>query len=250
MKKHLCTLALTATMLLSITQPANARGSFGVGLGLFNGSTEYKDIDAEVYLLPVLIYEGENFNLSPTRGEYHFQLSSNSWVSAIGALRLQGYEADDNSAFKGMDNRDMGFDLGASINYYDEQLGFLSLEWLSDVTDISNGDEVSAIWAYPIEGKTLTITPSVFARWQSEKLVNYYYGVKNKEATATRAAYKPDAASSFGMALTLDYKLTSNIALFSELSAYSLHDEIKESPLVGSDKDFGYNISAGFVYNF
>ncbi|BBN80646.1 structural protein MipA [Pseudoalteromonas sp. A25] len=250
MKKHLYTLTLTSALLLGTAGTAQAQGNFGIGLGLFNGSTEYKDIDTEVYLLPVLMYEGENFSLSPSRAEYYFQFSGNMWVSAIGALRLQGYEADDNATFKGMDNRSIGFDLGASVNFYDAEIGFLSVEWLTDVAGKSEGDEVSAIWAYPIEGKSVTITPSVFWRWQSEDLVNYYYGVKAKEVTATRAAYTPDAASTFGAALSLDYKLTQSVTLFSEISAYSLDDEIKNSPLVDDDKDMGYGASIGFVYSF
>lgn len=250
MKKHLSTVALTSSLILGAAAPATAQGNFGVGLGLFNGSTEYKDIDAKTYVLPVLTYEGEHFSLSPTRAEYHIQLSGNTWVSAIGALRLQGYEADQSKTFKGMDNRDIGFDLGASINYYDEELGFLSLEWLTDITETSEGDEVSAIWAYPFEGPSLTITPSVFARWQSEELVNYYYGVKTKEATATRLAYTPKSASTYGAALSLDYKITKSIILFSEVSAFSLHEEVKNSPLVSNDKDVGYNVSAGFLYSF
>ncbi|MBD1580776.1 MipA/OmpV family protein [Pseudoalteromonas sp. S16_S37] len=250
MKKHLYTLTLTSALLLGATGTAQAQGNFGIGLGLFNGSTEYKDIDTEVYLLPVLMYEGESFSLSPTRGEFHLPISSNMWVSAIGALRLQGYDADDNATFKGMDDRDIGFDLGASINFYNEEIGFLSLEWLADVTGTSEGNEVSAIWAYPIEGKALTITPSVFWRWQSDDLINYYYGVKTKEVTATRAAYTPDAASTFGAALSLDYKLTASVTLFSEISAYSLDDEVKNSPLIDNDKDMGYGASIGFVYSF
>ncbi|CAH9049676.1 MltA-interacting protein [Pseudoalteromonas holothuriae] len=250
MKMHLYTLTLTSALLLGATNAAHAEGNFGLGLGAFNGSTVYKNIDTEVYILPVLMYEGENFSLSPTRAEYHLQFNSNMWVSAIGALRLQGYDAEDNATFKGMDDRDIGIDLGASVNYYSEEIGFLSVEWLTDVSDASEGDEVSAIWAYPIEGKALTITPSVFWRWQSEDLVDYYYGVTSKEATASRAAYKADSASTFGAALSLDYKLTKSITLFSEVSAYSLDDEIKNSPLVDDDKDYGYGASIGFVYSF
>jgi outer membrane protein len=250
MKKHLYTLTLTSALLLGAVNEAQAEGNFGVGLGLFNGSTEYKDIDTEVYVLPVLMYEGENFSLSPTRAEYHVEFNSNMWVSAIGALRLQGYQADDHKTFKGMDDRDIGIDLGASVNYYSQEIGFFSVEWLTDISDQSEGNEFSAIWAYPIEGQGLTITPSVFWRWQSEDLITYYYGVKQKEATATRAAYTAESASTFGGALSFDYNLTDSVILFSEISAYSLDDEVKNSPLVDNDEDYGYGASVGFVYRF
>lgn len=250
MKQKLMALALISAISLGASGNAQAKGNFGVGLGLFNGSVEYKDIDTKIYVLPILTYESENFNLSPTRGEYHFQFSNNMWLSAIGALRLQGYKADDSVTFKGMDDRKIGFDLGASANFYDQQIGLLSLEWLTDVTGKSKGDEVTAAWSYPFEGKSLTITPSLFWRWQSADLVNYYYGVKEKEAVGNRVAYSPKSTSNLGAAISLNYPLSESTSLFSGVSAYSLGNEIKNSPLVDDGKRLGYSASIGLVYKF
>lgn len=250
MKNHWMLLAITSTALLAISGNSQATGNFGIGLGVFSGSNEYKDIDTKNYVLPVITYESENFTLSPTRGEYHFQFTSNMWISMIGSARLQGYKAKDSAAFKGMDDRKNGFDLGASINVYDQEIGLLSLEWLTDVTGKSKGDEVTAAWSYPFEGKSLAITPSVYWRWQSADLVNYYYGVKEKEVTSNRSVYSPTSNSNVGAAISINYPLSESTGLFSGVSVYSLGNKIKKSPLVDDGKDLGYSASIGLIYKF
>ena len=85
-------------------------------------------------------------------------------------------------------------------------------------------------------------------KWQSDEVVDYYYGVKDKEATATRAAYKGKAAATPYIGLDGKANITKKITLTGSVLYMDQPNEITGSPLVDDGHDVVVN--AGLTYWF
>ena len=79
-----------------------------------------------------------------------------------------------------------------------------------------------------------TFIPTLAVKWQSEDLVDYYYGVRDVEALPGRPAYHPGAAVVPELAL-LATRAFGQWTLFGRVGHSWLPDEIADSPIVDAD---------------
>ncbi len=123
----------------------------------------------------------------------------------------------------------------------------IQFQYLSEFTGLHHGDEarvsIARHWGF---GKHHVIG-SLGAVWQSEEVVNYYYGVTPPEADA-RGTYTADAAISGIARLDWNYELTERWDLRFLASYRQLPDEIAESPLINDNKVI--TVFVGGVYHF
>jgi outer membrane protein len=83
---------------------------------------------------------------------------------------------------------------------------------------------------------------------RSENLNNYYYGVRGKEATANRTAYKSGSSVNPYAGVALDYQLAGRWSIFSMFRNEWLGSEITDSPIV--DQDSKISVILGLLYRF
>jgi len=112
------------------------------------------------------------------------------------APRFMGYDDDDSDELSGMEDRDYSLDVGVQFHWKFQDLEGLSLStsFAGDALGENEGLEATAELAYFMDFKPLFIKPSIGVQWQSENMVDYYYGVMSSEVTASRGQYSPDSA--------------------------------------------------------
>jgi outer membrane protein len=135
-----------------------------------------------------------------------------------------------------------GFEYSLSTDYVD-----LQLQYVSDFTDIHQGDEARITLAKHWVNGRHHIIGSLGAIWQSSEVVNYYYGITPAEADAS-GTYNADAALSAVARFDWNYQLTERWDLRLLGSYRQLPDEISASPLINDNKVI--TVFIGGVYHF
>ncbi|MCF7956304.1 MAG: MipA/OmpV family protein [Phycisphaerae bacterium] len=152
-----------------------------IGGGVLVTGRPYKDIDSRVLGIPFIMYEGKDWSFKGTRFDY--KLSEQGPVTFKGLLRLrtEGYDTDDSSALRGMDDREVTLDAGLSLAFK-RRWGTVRFEALTDTLGKNNGQELAISISKPIYApynlKKLFIAPFAGAEWRTTSLNDYYYGVR------------------------------------------------------------------------
>ena len=230
--------------------------SWSLGIAGISSQKPFKDIDRDNKVIPLIFYEGKYLELVGPGIEFKLaslDLSESQQFNfrVVTQYSFGGYdedEADETPILNGMDEREGGFWAGAKIEWQNPLVD-ISAEWLSDISDNSDGQQLSLAmertWVF---GQRLILTPRVVAIWQDDKHVNYHYGVRTHEVRADRPAYIGESAVNIEYGLRGIYMLDMHNALFLDLGVTSLAQEIKDSPLVDSSTE--NQIIVGYRYQF
>lgn len=176
-----------------ILPPSDEQRPLVLGLGAIFKDKPYRNFDDEEKWtpIPLIIYEGERFFFRAATFGWKF-ISDDTWeVAVIGEARSDGYDSSDAEILRGMDDRDMGLDAGAHVIWKNGNWGLKGVA-VADVSGASDGFEMRGEAFYNYRNGAWAIRPSASLVYQSDDLVDYYYGVQNKEATAFRPAYEAD----------------------------------------------------------
>ncbi|HID83350.1 MAG TPA: MipA/OmpV family protein [Chromatiales bacterium] len=232
--------ALSASVIHADESTQKDSPRLGVGLALVDLGQPYDTDEALGGVALFLEYHGERINVDYDHISYSVLKNENLTFDVLGQVRFLGYEADDDKIFKGMEDRDLAFEIGGKLSLHNS-LGTVSLALLADPDTAHEGHAAYLEVDKKFQAGAWTLNPTVGVNWQSDKVTDYYYGVRNSEATATRAAFKGkdavipyvdfDASRKFGenwkVGLMLNYKY--------------YPDEVTDSPLVKDE----HIISAG-----
>ncbi len=223
------------------------------GLGLAGGVFQqpYEGVDNKKRALPLLYVENRWLRIVGPSAD----LKLGHWHSGYGSVELAarlkyeglGYEASDSPALRGMDERKESFWAGGAVTW-STPIARLSAEWTGDVSSHSKGQQLQLQADRRFGFGRMALTPRVQAQWLDKKYVDYYYGVKSSEALPGREAYAGKAATTFSIGLRADYQLQPRQTIFLDVSAASLPDEIKNSPIVG--RSSVSRASIGYLYRF
>ncbi|MCL5281869.1 MAG: MipA/OmpV family protein, partial [Planctomycetes bacterium] len=85
-------------------------------------------------------------------------------------------------------------------------------------------------------------------RWKSEKLVDYYYGVRPNEARPERPAYEGKQAFDPFLRLVIRHGLTKHWSLFTDAQYEWLAREIADSPIVSKDHQLSLTVGALYAW--
>ena len=88
--------------------------------------------------------------------------------------------------------------------------------------------------------------PSIGLRWENSDYTDYYFGVRDFEATEARPAYQPSDALHWTAGLNIIYNHSDKIAFMIFPGVELLDDEITDSPLV--DEDLLFRAMVGVTY--
>jgi outer membrane protein len=230
---------------------AQAKQKVTIGIGPYIQTQPYKDADAIFVPSPVIFFDNALFYIRWSRFGMYFlgaKHENYAWGFSLTAQpRTYGYKASDSKELKGMDERKTTFEGGLAFS---ASIGnrYIEMMLLSDMfnrydswifkTEI--GDEYHA--------GNFSFYPSLIAIYQSQKFLNYYYGVKASEATAQRAAYTPDDGVLFGAQTYIEYPLTSKLSTLINVRADYIPQTAYASPIV-HDK-FIYSGLISLIYTF
>ncbi|MCL5278670.1 MAG: MipA/OmpV family protein, partial [Planctomycetes bacterium] len=163
--------------------------TFHLGGGAFVQTEPYAGIPARVYPAPVVAYEGERLYVRSAIVGYRLVSENGLMIGPQVQPRIEGYSAGDSPFLSGMRDRNWSVDGGVNIEAV-TPIGLPGVSIVSDLLGRHRGQEVEFrhLIMFPMFG--FQLIPSGGVRWKSEKLVDYYYGVRPNEARPERPAYE------------------------------------------------------------
>jgi outer membrane scaffolding protein for murein synthesis (MipA/OmpV family) len=165
------------------------------------------------------------------------------------AEQQRGFVASDGALLAGMSDREAATEAGINVAW-DSPIGYLDFAYLNDVSDTHDGTAVKAMFSTPLieRGKLLIKASGGYER-MSRSAVNYYYGVKLNEVTATRPLYAAsDSTIHTFFALDARYRLSKQWSLNAHLSNNKLGEQIENSPIVDKTNVTVAYIAAGWHF--
>ena len=210
----------------------------------------YKQYDHDLYPVPVINYEGDNFWFRGLGGGYYL------WNDGTDQLSVMGYWSpmyfkpgdSDNSQLRKLDKRKSTVMAGVSWMHH-TQYGSLRTALSGDILDNSNGVVWDTAWVYRYTNGGLTLTPGIGVEWNSENQNQYYYGVSHHEAAKSGLrSYDPSNSWNPYLELTANYRFANSWSVYGTARYTRLSDEITDSPMV--DKSWTGLLSTGVTYTF
>jgi MipA family protein len=224
-----------------------AASSWSLGVLASTETSPYQGADDNRRLLPLVAFENQYVRW--TGPVLDVKLPSSGALSFALRARYEdaGYEASDSATLAGMAERKSSIWLGARASWQ-HTLGQLSAEWLADAASHSGGQQLRLVAEKPLSYGRLVLAPRVALVWQDRDYVDYYFGVRNGEATAARAAYAGKATTNTELGLRAIYGLDAQQSVFMDLHVTALGSAIKNSPLV--DRSSIAGVRLGYAYRF
>ena len=230
------------------TAYAENQWSVGAGVGVIN--SPYKQYDRDIYPVPVITYEGDNFWFRGLGGGYYL------WNDQTDKLSIMAYYDpthfkpgdSDNYQLRQLDKRKSTMMAGVSW-VHNTEYGFLRTALAGDTLDNSNGYIWDLAWLYRYTNGGLTLTPGIGLEYHSENYNDYYYGVSHKESRRSGLnSYDADDGWNPYLELTASYKFAPDWNVYATGRYHRLSDEVKDSPMV--DKSWTGLMSMGVTYSF
>lgn len=226
-------------LLASLTASFNLHAQLGIGVGLTHAQSPYHGISSNPNTLPAYInYEGKHGYLRGIEGGLHLwskgERGKKFTISALAALRMEGYKASDSYYLQGMEKRKWSLDAGLGTSL---ALGYnrFTTRVITDTLGRHQGYSAGVGYAriIPVTKKFMLI-PSGHATWQSSNLLDYYFGITNNEANAAigREAYKVKGDVQLRTSLLANYDITPNTSLMLVATVRRLPNNVTASPLV------------------
>jgi outer membrane protein len=221
---------------------------WSLGAGVIASPRPYIGTSARVFPIPALSLEYKRWFVQGIRGGYSFVKSDRFTANLFAQARFRGLEPDDSPYLTGMEERKKSMDAGLEFIYSGRPVGFRA-SVITDTLGRSNGQEASllAVTGVPL-GRLGIVLVGAGPRWLSQDRVDYYYGVRESEATPTRPVYTGEATWNLDINVTAILNLGSNWTMVALLNREGLGSGIKMSPIV--ERTSAYALIASLSYNF
>ncbi|PWQ93536.1 MipA/OmpV family protein [Leucothrix arctica] len=249
----LSTIGLLVPMIATAAETEERSRSFGIALDIDNHVQTYIENNENYRGQIFFQYRGEKFNMDKDSASYRFFDRDKFQVEVIAKVPERGHGFADETTITGMDERESSLGLGLRVGYK-TAIGLLSLDATKDISNQHDGAEADLRFGPDFyserAGKARNVEFGVIGgvKWQSDKTVDYYYGVKDTETTADRAAYEGKAAITPYVGVAGQGNITKNLTFNTSAIYMDAPDEITDSPIV--DKGHDVQVSAGLTYWF
>jgi outer membrane protein len=232
------------------TPPSVAPGTdhldLSVGGGVVLAPRPYVGASEAVFPIPVFSVRYKWLFAEGIRGGAQFlrrgKLAGNVYLQA----NFEGLKADDSPYLAGMETRSTSADAGVEVVYRARPVG-LRVNVLTDVLGKNNGQELSvqAVTGAPLGSRGFLLA-SIGPRWISANRVDYYYGVRESEATPDRPAYKGTSSWNWDLTLGATARIAGKWSVFVLFSREAFGRPIEQSPIV--DRTAGYSLISSLTY--
>ncbi len=221
-----------------------------LGGGLLNFTKIVGDSDSRNLPLPLIVITYDDWLYWSFIGGGLWLLQSSDRLAKMGVgIKIHpGWKNDNDQILVGMADRKTSLDgyLNALLK---TPVANITASLYQDIGNVSRGMSATIrfshnFWVSP----RFRLTPSAGAEWQSDKNVNYYYGVRPSEATIDRPAYEGTDTTNLGAGLGVNYRVGRNGSLLGNINATRLGSGITNSPIVNRDVSTFFFIGAGLNF--
>lgn len=208
-----------------------------------------------VDFLPTFVFTGERFFLDTTDFGWH-AIDTKQWqLDVFGSYFIKGYNDHSfvsetgavrppDDPLKGMEREnalEAGLELTRKTNY-----GRFGLELKYDASNVHHGGEARGHWSKVYRGSDWQLEPWAELTWLSEQKADYYYGVREQEASDSRPAYIVEASGLWGVGVAGRYTPWRQHHFNINLAYRAYADSIANSPIVADDT--GVSVQLGYRY--
>jgi MipA family protein len=242
---------LTALLLFNVLYAQEQKVTIGVGP--YIQTQPYKDTGPILVPSPVVFFDNSLFYVRWSRTGVYFlgdKEDEYAWgLSLTAQPRPYGYKASDSDYLRGMDTRENTIEGGLAFSgsYKDTYLEVMAL---TDLLDRHDSWLVKAELGDKYKLGNFTFYPSLILIYQSDKFVDYYYGIKESEVATSIyiQAYKPKGGFQPGVQTYIDYPLDESWSAFVNVRVDKITNEAANSPLVNDD--YIYSGLVSLIYTF
>lgn len=223
-------------------------GYLGAGAMFMPKYAGSSDSKARLVPLAMLEYEETAYIHLDRAGVRLWNTDDKKMAFGIAAQPRFGFHAKDGDRLTGMSTRRTTIEGGAVFEWELPQLS-LSTAYFTDWSDTSGGQSLR----FSMDHQLIDKGPwdlSVYLDFDhaNAKIVQYYFGVRANEATATRPPYQPGAALISSLGFSGAYKLNKNYALLFGSELTSLGAAAADSPIVQRKTGLTSYFGLGLVF--
>ncbi|CAH0990726.1 hypothetical protein SIN8267_00821 [Sinobacterium norvegicum] len=238
--------------------PEDRSGELSLGFSLRPQTSPYLGEDYRRDWQPMFIYTGETFFFNTNEAGWHL-IDNDDWqLDLYAGYFYGGYNEhsifwsetgrDDDDALDGMSRRDAwesGFALTRKTDY-----GRFKLDLNADISGAHEGYTASAEWSKVFRFNRWQVEPWFAYQLFNDDKSNYYFGVREDEATDTRNAYKIDEATdNWEIGTAFRYQAAQH-HYFGLNLYYTIYDnKILDSPIVEESTILTANINYRYEFN-
>jgi hypothetical protein len=145
-----------------------------------------------------------------------------------------------------MSRRNWTIQMGAALG---RKIGGIRVDAMAqtDILGEHDGQEYTLKFAKAFEWQNYYLVPQFDILYQSEDLVNHYFGVRPSEELPGRPAYQPGAAVTYSASLEWGWRFHPKWFVYANAGIDTVPSEIRNSPVV--DKDNTWSLSLGLAYD-
>ena len=221
--------------------------NLSIGLGVAWATSPYKGVDDIILPFPDISYQNGNFFIDFGGMGYTVYSQETCAITLLGSWSSSPYDNDDSSFLNGMEDRKYSIEAGAAITM-ETMVGNFGITALGDVSGHHKGQTVTAQYSIPFGGDTWGVEAVFGLNWQSEKMVDYYYGVRRSEVRTDRSYYEGKSTFSPSVSLNGAVEIYDNVTLEGGVNVELLGSGITDSPLI--DDDYVLSASLSLSYSF
>ena len=144
-------------------------------------------------------------------------------------------------------DRDYAIEAGVEF-LTDGDWGYLQVSAFWDVSNTHDGYELFADYSYSVRRKRWLYRPSIGVSWKSDKLNDYYWGVREDEASSLFPAYRAGAGLNVHARLLTSFQINTHWAFVAVAEYEHMNSEASASPIVEDQAVLG--MFAGFKYEY
>ena len=246
-------LFLLFLLIFTLNAAEDSKQKVTIGLGPYIQTQPYKqDSDPILVASPVIFFDNSLFYIRWSRFGMYFlgkKEQDFAWGFSITAQpRTYGYKPKESQALEGMDERKTTFEAGLafSASFDDKYIETMLL------TDMLGRYES---WIFKTEmGDTyhlgqFSFYPSLIIIYQSQKFLDYYYGIKESEEIAgVRPVYRPSDGVLFAAQTYISHPITDKLSTLVNIRADLIPKTAYDSPIVSNR--YIYSGLLSLIYTF
>ena len=240
-----CAAAIALAPIATQTLAAELSSSVGVG-----GSWKQKHIKGEhssTRAFPYINLEYGAFTASPNGLGANLSTTRSDEFSALLKYRRSPIEQPENRVLRSLDERDDATEVALQwlhkMPYVD-----VTSSAAFDISDTHEGYEAQVKLSKAFETKIGLMIPAASVAYQSDDLVDYYYGVSAREATPSIGAYDADGTLNSQLSVTHIFPLTDHWHTSTKLSYDHLGSEIADSTIVDRSDFWAATVSVFYTF--
>ncbi|QDP00770.1 MipA/OmpV family protein [Thalassotalea sp. PS06] len=146
-----------------------------------------------------------------------------------------------------IDDRKISVLAGMEVNH-DWQDWRVSAAWYQEISNYHHGDEAFLSIAKAWHGQSHLWLTSLELQYQSEDLLQYYYGTRLTDWIAGFSRFQPDSALNTSIKISYRFNINPQWDFIAEARAQHLDSSLNDSPLL--EQQHLYSFFAGFAWSY